>query len=117
MRAGQPPTTPLTEIGMIKKKMDLRKRLDLYRVGIGEQGVLLVEPYKSELLPLRKFATSQTALRSSRAIWGWFLAYKRCVDFVGMDMARKYLQMGYTRSSITGTISYECTLTLPNSQM
>jgi hypothetical protein len=27
-----------------------------------------------------------------------FLAYKASDDFVGMDMARKFLQMGYTRS-------------------
>jgi hypothetical protein len=27
-----------------------------------------------------------------------FLAYKAKGDFVGMDMARKFLQMGYTRS-------------------
>lgn len=27
-----------------------------------------------------------------------FLAYKANDDFVGMDMARKFLQMGYTRS-------------------
>ena len=27
-----------------------------------------------------------------------FLAYKARDDFVGMDMARKFLQMGYTRS-------------------
>ena len=27
-----------------------------------------------------------------------FLAYKAKEDFVGMDMARKFLQMGYTRA-------------------
>ena len=27
-----------------------------------------------------------------------FLEYKKAGDFVGMDMARKFLQMGYTRS-------------------
>ncbi|MBA2749565.1 MAG: DUF4385 family protein, partial [Tatlockia sp.] len=29
------------------KTIDFRDRPDLYRVGKGEQGVLLVEPYKS----------------------------------------------------------------------
>jgi len=33
------------------KTMDFRQHLELYRIGKGEQGVLLVEPYKSELLP------------------------------------------------------------------
>ena len=30
---------------------DFRTHPELYRVGRGEQGVLLVEPYKSEILP------------------------------------------------------------------
>jgi hypothetical protein len=33
------------------KNTDFRKNPELYRVGVGEQGVLLVEPYKSEILP------------------------------------------------------------------
>jgi hypothetical protein len=32
-------------------QLNFRDRPDLYRVGKGEQGVLLVEPYKSEILP------------------------------------------------------------------
>jgi hypothetical protein len=31
--------------------IDFREQRELYRVGRGEQGVLLVEPYKSEILP------------------------------------------------------------------
>ena len=30
-------------------QLDLRARPELHRVGIGEQGVLLVQPYKGEL--------------------------------------------------------------------
>ena len=37
------------------KTIDFRKRPELYRVGKGEQGVLLVEPYKSEILPHWRF--------------------------------------------------------------
>lgn len=70
----------------------------LYRVGVGEQGVLLVEPYKSELLPLWRFKTPLLARKSSKAIYQKFLLYKKDKDFIGMDMARKFLQMGYTRS-------------------
>ena len=33
------------------KNLDLRAQPELYRVGRGEQGVFLVEPYKSEILP------------------------------------------------------------------
>ena len=32
-------------------KTDFRKHPELYRVGVGEQGVLLAQPYKSEILP------------------------------------------------------------------
>jgi hypothetical protein len=33
------------------KTINFRSSPELYRVGKGEQGVLLVEPYKSEILP------------------------------------------------------------------
>ena len=78
--------------------IDFRERPDLYRVGKGEQGVLLVEPYKSELLPLWRFRQPDIARESAEALTEKFEAYKREGDFVGMDMARKFLQMGFTRS-------------------
>src|SRR5947208_14443490 len=78
--------------------IDFRKRPDLYRVGVGEQGVLLVEPYKSEILPSWRFRTPAEALPSSRAILKLFRGYRAARDLVGMDMARKFLQMGYTRA-------------------
>lgn len=79
-------------------KIDFRKQPDLYRVGRGEQGVLLVEPYKSEILPHWRFKTPDIATVSSEKIYQMFLDYKEQKDFVGMDMARKFLQMGYTRA-------------------
>ena len=78
--------------------LDLRKRSFLYRVGRGEQGVLLVEPYKSEILPFWRFKTSEIAQKSTNTIFKLFKQYRDQNDFVGMDMARKFLQMGYTRS-------------------
>ena len=77
---------------------DLRAHPERYRIGRGEQGVLTVEPYKSELLPLWRFATPEAARRSALALWKRFLAYGKADDFVGMDMARKFLQMGWTRA-------------------
>ena len=35
-----------------------RKQPELYRIGKGEQGVLSVEPYKSEILPHWRLKTS-----------------------------------------------------------
>ncbi|HEV2662134.1 MAG TPA: DUF4385 domain-containing protein [Ktedonobacteraceae bacterium] len=80
------------------KNTDFRANPHLYRVGKGEQGVLLVEPYKSEILPFWRFKTPEIAHESSEKIYELFLAYKEQQDFVGMDMARKFLQMGYTRA-------------------
>ncbi|HEY0057364.1 MAG TPA: DUF4385 domain-containing protein [Pedobacter sp.] len=80
------------------KNLDLQKHPELYRTCIGEQGVLLVEPYKSAILPHWKFKTPEIAKKSAAKIWRLFLQYKAENDFVGMDIARKFLQMGYTRS-------------------
>jgi hypothetical protein len=80
------------------KALDFCQHPELYRIGRGEQGVLLVEPYKSEILPDWKFKTPDMARQSADKIYSLFLQYKAQGDFVGMDMARKFLQMGYTRS-------------------
>ena len=77
---------------------DFRRRPELYRVGKGEQGVLLVEPYKSEILPFWRFKTVAEAKMSSAKIFRLFLAYLKAEDFPGADMARKFLQMGWTRA-------------------
>lgn len=78
--------------------INFRKHPELYEIGRGEQGVLLAEPYKSEILPFWRFATPAVAQESAENIYDLFLEYKKQKDFVGMDMARKFLQMGFTRS-------------------
>ncbi|QJX46798.1 DUF4385 domain-containing protein [Hymenobacter taeanensis] len=78
--------------------LDFRKHPEYYRVGKGEQGVLLVEPYKGEILPHWRFRTPEVARESSETIYGLFEAYLKAQDFVGADMARKFLQMGFTRA-------------------
>lgn len=80
------------------KTLDFRQHPELYRIGKGEQGVLLVEPYKSEILPHWRFKTPDIARQSSQKIYQMFLDYLEADDFIGADMARKFLQMGYTRS-------------------
>ena len=77
---------------------DFRKHPEKYKIGRGEQGVLMAEPYKSEILPYWKFKTPEVAEESAKKIYRLFLEYKKIQDFVGMDMARKFLQMGFTRS-------------------
>ncbi|KAI1338796.1 hypothetical protein F5Y15DRAFT_416566 [Xylariaceae sp. FL0016] len=69
-----------------------------YRVGRGEQGVLTFEPYKSYLLPLWRFRTVPIARQSTSDLWTKFEEFNEQDDFVGMDMTRKFIQMGMTRA-------------------
>ena len=78
--------------------VDFRQHPELYRVGLGEQGVLLVQPYKAEILPYWRFRDAVAATESSTTIYGQFEAYLKAHDFVGADMARKFIQMGFTRA-------------------
>ena len=76
----------------------MRAHPELYRVGRGEQGVLTVQPYKDELLPLWRFRTPDVARESAVALRSAFDDYLASGDLVGADMARKFLQMGFTRA-------------------
>lgn len=78
--------------------INYREQPEAYRVGKGEQGVLICEPYKSEIGAHWRFRTPEIAQVSSATILNLFMDYLRQGDFVGADMARKYLQMGYTRA-------------------
>ena len=69
-----------------------------YRIGRGEQGVLLVRPYTDVICPLWKFKTPEIARSSSSLIYLLYESYKEREDFVGMDMCRKFLEMGFTRA-------------------
>lgn len=78
--------------------VDYCRHPEAYRVGKGEQGVLIVEPYKSQMTPHWRFKTPELARESAERLYAMFEAYLMADDFVGADMARKFLQMGYTRS-------------------
>lgn len=69
-----------------------------YAIARGEQGVLTFEPYKSILLPHWRFRTVPIAKESSTTLKGAFDYYIHAEDFVGADMARKFIQMGMTRA-------------------
>jgi len=59
---------------------------------------LICKPYKQEIGAFWRFKTPDIAIESSEKIYDMFLNYLSLDDFVGADMARKYLQMGYTRA-------------------
>lgn len=80
------------------RDIDFRRYPERYVIGRGEQGVLIAEPYKSEILPHWRFKTPEIARQSAASIYDLFQQYGARNDFVGMDMARKFLQMGFTRA-------------------
>ena len=69
-----------------------------YRIGRGEQGVLLVRPYTNDICKYWKFKTPYIAQQSAQKIFDLYLGYRVKKDFVGMDMCRKFLEMGFTRA-------------------
>ena len=71
---------------------------ELYRIGRGEQGVLLVRPYTNIICNHWRFKTPREAIISSNRIFGMYLDYRDEGDFIGMDMCRKFLEMGFTRA-------------------
>ena len=71
---------------------------ELYRIGRGEQGVLLVRPYTDDICAHWRFKTPEIALESAHTIFDMYLDYLEEKDFIGMDMCRKFLEMGFTRS-------------------
>ncbi len=81
-----------------KGDIDYRQNPHLYKIGKGQQGVLTCQPYKSEICPHWKFKTPQIAKSSAEKIYSLFLEYLDNGDFVGADLSKKYLHMGFTRS-------------------
>ena len=70
----------------------------LYRIVRGEQGVLLVRPYTNDICAHWRFKTPDEAVKSANKILDMFLDYWLEEDFIGMDMCRKFLEMGFTRA-------------------
>ena len=76
----------------------LEENRKLYRIGRGEQGVLLVRPYTNLICAHWRFVDVNAARKSADKIYSMFVDYKDKQDFIGMDMARKFLEMGFTRA-------------------
>ena len=82
------------------KKLDFAEKSirQLYRIGRGEQGVLLVRPYTDDICKHWKFKTPKIAEKSAQKIYEMYADYRVKNDFIGMDMCRKFLEMGFTRA-------------------
>ena len=55
-----------------KANIDYRQNPHLYKVGRGQQGVLICEPYKSEICQHWRFKTPELAAKSSTKILKMF---------------------------------------------
>ena len=88
------------DYGLDYKALDfsVEENRNLYRIGRGEQGVLLVRPYTDTICAHWRFRTPDEAVRSANKIFAMYLDYRDGKDFIGMDMCRKFLEMGFTRS-------------------
>ena len=82
------------------KKLDFTDKevRKLYRIGRGEQGVLLVRPYTNDICQHWRFQKPTIAKKSAQKIYEMYVDYRAKNDFVGMDMCRKFLEMGFTRA-------------------
>jgi hypothetical protein len=78
--------------------LDFRAHPERYRHTPDERGAFKIEPYKSELLPKWGITDLEAAEEGAGAVFERYREYRDADDFVGMDMARKYLQMGWTRA-------------------
>jgi hypothetical protein len=76
-------------------KPDNRRK---YRIARGEQGVLIVRPYTNIIGKHWRFKNVETAQKSSAIIYSMFQDYLQQGDFIGADMCRKFLEMGFTRA-------------------
>ena len=81
-----------------KPDIDYRENPHLYKIGRGQQGVLICQPYKSELHQYWRFKTPE----KHRSIL--YLRYIKCFYNIWIMMSslvtyvKKYLHMGFTRS-------------------
>jgi len=78
--------------------VDFRQHPEAYEIGRGEEGAFKIQPYKDELLPLWGIRDPEAAEEGAAAIHEKYREYRDRGEFPGMDMARKYLQMGWTRA-------------------
>ena len=82
------------------KKLDFtnKETRKHYCIGRGEQGVLLVRPYTNDICKYWRFKTPNIAKESANKIYDMYAEYRSKNDFIGMDMCRKFLEMGFTRA-------------------
>ena len=81
------------------KKLDFTDKevRKLYRIG---KRYYLSRPYTNDICKFWKFKTPKIAVKSAVQIYSMYADYRALNDFVGMDMCRKFLEMGFTREDM-----------------
>ena len=99
--------TDLSDTGSMRPSVDYRRHPERYRTAAAASDVLNVEPYSSELLPYLHFRGERSAKHAAQAMYDMFMRYRDQSDFVGMDMARKFLEMGWLRTRRYASLTSE----------
>ena len=73
------------DYGLDYKNIDftVEENRKLYRIGRGEQGVLLVRPYTNDICSHWRFVNENIARKSADKIYSMFCDYKEQQDFIG----------------------------------
>ena len=81
------------------KKLDFTdaETRKLYRIGRGEQGVLLVRPYTNDICAHWRFVDEPTARKSADTIYQMFLDL-RATRLHWYGYGAEFLEMGFTRA-------------------
>ena len=72
----------------------------LYRIGRGEQGVLLVRPYTNDICTHWRFKTPDEAVRSSNKILLLLIVTKHGVDFISRFASNTFIYESPMRAYI-----------------
>jgi len=88
------------EAGKWKHDINYKLKPLLYEVTNDLGGMYVCEPYKTDLLQVWKFKDAQTSKSSASKIKDMFFDYIKKKDFVGADLAKKYLKAGSEKKVI-----------------
>ena len=79
----------------------------LYRIGRGEQGVLLVRPYTNDICTHWRFKTPDEAVRSSNKIPLLLIVTKHGVDFISRFASHRFIYKSPMTAYIVSVRPYQ----------
>ena len=85
----------------------IKENRKLYRIGRGEQGVLLVRPYTDDICAHWRFKTPETAVKSSNKIFAMYLDYRDEEDFISRFASNIFIYKSPMRAYIVSVRPYQ----------